>query len=580
MKIGCGFTTQISGLRDMTTDTDIDRWKAPLRDPNTVMRLSQMGSFHQSRLSFMRALLRRLQSEDWQFDIKAFEIDDNGVGHAIYSAIGPRHTYSLVAFAHDLPDHMRSDRVIASAWDCTFTLFDGVPTDADMDRLSQNVPYQEAGRISPSELSLSRANRSNRLWDHVVDRLAMGQQPDPELVHAVGYLMRTTAVYGNGKFGAADRTSFMHRPMAANPFHIELLSVYLTRAFVMDLVEHVARAKGGDMAVRIDPELRRQFGIGNSTGLGMAPFLTFHPVLLNNWIWSREEALSRVRSAEFVTQAEQDVFKTFLKRAIKNAADWQSEHPLQIEKITALRHDLSKLESCIKTNGLSQPYAWDTLMTWGEQNLSSEGQEQLVSLLLEPYPDLLDGLTDDMKADETVNFAIDGTKTVADTLACIQENYDWALGQDYERPDTHARFWYVSEEKLEPRLGERFEEDGSDLEQPHTIAYDMDQFYTALKLWPPETPLADVLMKHPEYRQVARRAQVTQKLPYAEIRDNQISADMLPIDMLRCKLSFFGATKFDPRSDRWLRICMYQNAPYPHELSAAPVTGWAYPKAD
>ena len=36
--------------------------------------------------------------------------------------------------------------------------------------------------------------------------------------------------------------------------------------------------------------------------------------------------------------------------------------------------------------------------------------------------------------------------------------------------------------------------------------------------------------------------------------------------MLRLKLSFFGALKFDPRSDKWLRICMFQGAPLPNEL--------------
>jgi hypothetical protein len=41
---------------------------------------------------------------------------------------------------------------------------------------------------------------------------------------------------------------------------------------------------------------------------------------------------------------------------------------------------------------------------------------------------------------------------------------------------------------------------------------------------------------------------------------------MQPIDLLRCKLSFFGATRFDPRSDRWVRITMFKGAPYPDEL--------------
>ena len=114
----------------------------------------------------------------------------------------------------------------------------GVPTEADLDRLEQNVPRQEAGRISDSELSLSRANRSVRLWQHVIEALSAGQQPDRDQLEAVGYLVRTTAVYGSGKFGAADRLTIAGRPEVSGPFQAELLSVWLTRAFSIDLVEH------------------------------------------------------------------------------------------------------------------------------------------------------------------------------------------------------------------------------------------------------------------------------------------------------------------------------------------------------
>ena len=63
-----------------------------------------------------------------------------------------------------------------------------------------------------------------------------------------------------------------------------------------------------------------------------------------------------------------------------------------------------------------------------------------------------------------------------------------------------------------------------------------------------------------------RRAFITEKFPYSEIQDNTISHTVVPIDMLRLKLSFFGAIKFDPRSDKWLRISMFQGAPLPNEL--------------
>ena len=83
------------------------------RDPALIMRLARLGSLHQSRLSFMRILTRRMAREKWIFARPAFEIDDKGVGYAVYSAEGPERTYSLVAFAHDLPPDQRSDRVIA-----------------------------------------------------------------------------------------------------------------------------------------------------------------------------------------------------------------------------------------------------------------------------------------------------------------------------------------------------------------------------------------------------------------------------------------------------------------------------------
>ena len=90
-------------------------------------------------------------------------------------------------------------------------------------------------------------------------------------------------------------------------------------------------------------------------------------------------------------------------------------------------------------------------------------------------------------------------------------------------------------------------------------------------------PVAEFLLRHPEHRHSVRRIQLGQIAPYGEIRDNTISDAVLPIDMLRAKLSFFGATHFDPRSDRWVRISMYAGAPYPDELTAANCDLWVYP---
>lgn len=545
------------------------------RSPETVMRLSRMGSAHQSRLSFMRTLLRRMKRENWQFECSLWEVDDHGVGRAVYQAKGPHRTYSLVAFAHDLPDELRSDRVIAEAWDATFTLFDGIPTEADLKRLANNVPKQEAGRITPSELSLSRANRSMRLFYYVANTLAKGEQPEREKLERIGYLMRTTAVYGSGKFGAADRDKIQDREELSGPFQAEMLSVWLIRAFTLDLVEYMAKVRGGDKAVALEPALRRCIGVGNSTGLGMAPFIVNHPILLNNWMMAREEALARVRSQATVGEDKLDCFRRFLARAQINAMQWESEHPIQKPKIQTLQQELKRFSEHLDSVDTTQPYLWNTLYLWCEAQLTEETQEQVAMLMLEPYPELVDGLTDCMSADETLPM-IDTRLSIQAMRDLLKTHYQWALDTDFSAVTSRNRFWYVSEEKLEPRLGERFSEPGMELEQPLCVAWHVSQLDKALAEFPGSS-LAAFLLAHPEFRHVVRRAQMAPKYPYMEIRDNLIDADMLPINMLRLKLSFFGATHFDPRSDRWERITMFQGAPFPHEITTLSPEGWAYP---
>ena len=549
------------------------------RDPALVMRLSRLGSFHQSRLSFMRILTRRMKREEWTFSRPIFQFDEKGVGHAVYCAHTPNRTYSLIAFGHDLPPEERSDRVIATRWDSTFTLYDGVPDADDIARLRENIPKQEAGRVSEKELAISRANRSVRLWDHVVSRLTEGEQPDRQEVEKVGYLMRTTAVYGSGKFGAADREMIADRPECKAPFQIEMLSVFLTRTYVRDLVQHVANLKGGAKAVTLDPSIARSLGIGNSTGLGMAPFLIYHPTLFNNWVAAREQAIAIVRNVPAATSSEIQIFNDLLERSRVSADIWHSTHPIQVEKLKRLRHDLDELAKHVAQTDLQAAHPWDRLYRWAEDTLGEDAQECLASLLLEPYGAKIDHLADHMSNKTAESFRIDGTMRISELITILENTYGWALQIDWSKPDQCARAWYVSAEKQEPRLGERFAESIAPYEQPLAPGRDAAALYNALKDQDKAAPLAPFLLTHPQHRHSVRRAQVVARAPYAEIRDNTIGSDLLPIDMLRCKLSFFGATHFDPRSDRWVRICMFGNAPYPEELSSIQGDAWSYPPA-
>ncbi len=191
---------------------------------------------------------------------------------------------------------------------------------------------KKQAEYTKNELTLSRANRSVRLWDYVIDSLSAGIQPDEKKLNEVGYLMRTTAVYGSGKFGASDRSKISNREEMRTPFQAEMLTVYLIRCFVMDLVDYVASKKGGDNAVKLDPKLRRSMGIGNSTGLGMAPFLVNHPALLSTWIYARETALARVRAVKSVSDETFIIMGEHFKNALKNAQCWTSQHDIQNQK--------------------------------------------------------------------------------------------------------------------------------------------------------------------------------------------------------------------------------------------------------
>ena len=214
------------------------------------------------------------------------------------------------------------------------------------------------------------------------------------------------------------------------------------------------------------------------------------------------------------------------------------------------------------------------------ENLDTEAQECLVSLMMEPYPQLVDDLADSMSTTEAGRSGIDGSMAVSTLQQHIEQDYPWALSLDWQEPKNCARAWYVSEEKLEPRLGRRHEEAGAEREMPLDIARRVHALANALREGPHDESVAEFLLRKPEHRYAVSRVQTQHHHPYSEIRDNLIAGTALPIDMLRAKLSFFGAAKFDPRSTLWTRITLYQGAPLPNEITTTDADDWWLPVMD
>ena len=545
-----------------------------LRHPEDVMKLSRLGSFHQSKLSFLRSFIREFKN--WEFNRDIFDLDKDGYGVVVYSVRKNKRIYSLICFSQHINAEERSDRVIATKWDAAFVLHDGVPTKNDIERLKENVPKQEIGRMSNKELALSRANKSVRIFDHVVNSLSSGKQPDVNLLNKVGYLYRTTAVYGSGKFGLADRFRIKDRKEICGPFRLEMMLVYLVRQFTFDQINHISKMKNPNEFISLDKKIAKNLGIGNSTGLGMAPFIVNHPTLLHQWIYNREKALKEIRLIKDVGKKEIEHFKFCLEKSKKIIDTWYTDSKYQNKKIKSLKNDLIKFNEYFSSlKFISKKYLWNEIFLWIDKYLDEECSEYLISMMMEPYDNIIEPLVKNMSSDEEKYFNIPSSRKLIELKKIIETKYKSILNINFNDKKSNTFFWFISKNKEEPRIANRFEEYGSNLEQPLAIARDIKKVYEKISNENLSKTVADFLVDNDELRHVIRRIFISEKFQYSEIHDNTISESLIPIDMLRLKLSFFGAQKFDPRSDKWLRICMYQGAPLVNEIKNSDDT-WIY----
>ena len=544
-----------------------------VRDNDNFMKLSRMGSRYPSRLSFSRSMLRRLINDKWEIHKSKFDLDKDGYGTVVYEIIINKDIYSLVCFSAFLDDKDRSDRVIASKWDTAYTLHIGKLSNEDLNRLKKTIPLQESGRNSPNELILSRANKSVRLFQYVVDCLSNGNQPDIKEINKVGYLLRTTAVYGSGKFGLSDFTNTKNTTVFNQPFRAEMLSVYLIREFSVELVEHVAKQINPEKAVKLDRKIKQHFGIGNSTGLGMAPFIIKHPKLINKWMIQYTKTLQKIAQIN-LDNIVFEKYKKLLNKALNYLEEVSTSDQFQINKNKLTTEDLKKYIFYINDLDLSQKFKWLDILDYCDSNFNNDTQEIARVQLIELYPQVSEELAEDMADEEIMD--IDGNQSIGDLNKIINDKYSWIKNIDFNNKDSNYLFWYVSAAKLEPRLGERYNEQGSELEQNLGIAKMVNDLFKQIKNIDENQLICEFLLTHPEYRGIVKRIQSLKNYPYSEVQDNVLDKKTIPIDMLRFKLSFFGANRYDPKSDRWLRVSFFSGAPYLSDLNNKNVDEWGF----
>lgn len=526
-----------------------------------------MGAVWPTKFSFSHSFLRHVADIGFKFSCAERRLDGRAHGRIIYHVEIAGAQFTFLGISNLLPEGQQQDRIIATEWDALACLFLGRPTEQELLTTEAQLPNVLRGRATPGSVVWSRANRSVRLFEHVVERLTKGRQPDPHLLNQVGYLIRTTSFSANGRNGLVD---FTHLGEASNPlcapYHVQMLACYLWREFGCDVAEHCAKLRNPD-AVSLSGDVRRFLGVGNSSGIGLVPFVVRHPRLVHTWVASRELALRDMRRWR---PRPDDSTIDDLRRQMRDAVDYFRAEPRgDVDEFTAgpaLAADLTRADQFLRTaTEASDEYVFASLIDWSALNLTIEGQELLNSLILEVHNS---GKIEPAGAaiEETLSFP--PHMRVETLLRLIYERFDWTLRYREEALQRREFFWYLSEENMEPRRGVRGVDPGEQYALPVDFMGRLSELIDSLQAARSDISLGRFLVDNPDMRFMVSWAYTLAQEDYAVARADLLDKEFAPLKLMRFQLALYGMLKFRPRSKTWLRATILQGAGLPNELAA------------
>ncbi|MDJ0336700.1 hypothetical protein [Cryobacterium sp. PH31-O1] len=559
-----------------------ERTSPELRPPHEVLAGSDMNGAWATRHSFARTMLRRAQAQKWSVSKTRADFDETGCGSAVYTVQAEGCTLHFIAFSQTLDESERTDRVIADAWDITAALIEGELTPEREAALRQNVPLQERGRVDPDTIILTRANRSARFFDYVSDCLASGVQPDVDVIGPSPYLVRSTAYYGNGKFGLKEFADIAPDHPLSVPYRSQMLTAWLLRELSMDMVDHVARAKAaktGKIAVPLDASWGKYIGVGNATGLGMVPFVINHPDYLDAWCRLREIPLA-VGLATWYGPEHADLARVaaLLGQAIRHLQD---KHALKTTPFLATHLIWPQLDILLRDlqtyiSSSTEPEAILHRLHEHATNLGPEARGIFASIVIE--------LRDDF--DETAEALLtlpavpvfDPTMTCKDLMHLLTTQYEWARDYDAADPDRERYYWFSSAANEEPRRALRESFIAGTTEHCTDIPRRINALTADLKHFSTDASVAEFLVAFPKHRFAAVRVQKTLRYPYGELQDNLIDAEFLPLSTQRFQLATYGMNNFSPQSTDWLRVTLFSGAPRAEDINSGRADDdWLFP---
>lgn len=546
------------------------------RPADTAMRPDELGSARLTRHSFARSLIRHAVASGWKVSIREWALDDEGCGHAVYRVDLNGHVVEGVVFSQVISEDLRTDRVIAQDWDVTFALVDGEVDSSEVALLAQHVTKQEDGRADPRTLIWGRANRSQRFFNYVVDCLESGQQPEPDKVSDAAYILRSTAFYGNGKWGLRDFDGIDSQHPLSLPYRAQMLAAWLLREFSADLANHCAAARSSS-AVTLNTSWRRYLGLGNATGLGMVPYVIRHPQVLDAWVALRELPLANARTQAWRPDSpEWSKVIELLERAgvyFSQKVSFDTAPYPSGPEISRMLEDAIKWAKEYRDSGSINGEHVDcpgNSLHLLSHRVSIELRQVVDSVLVE-IDDSLDAELDELMlcVDKT---ALSPAMTVGELRSLIDQRYSWTRQNDFSSSSSTAMFWFYSANNQEPRRGRRGKDRGVTTEHPVGIARDVAELWAALQTVPSDTTVGDFLLGSPEHWGIVERIQSVAELEYSEARVNPLAQDFLPLDLQRFQLALYGMENYNPQSTDWLRVTLFGGAPTAEEVSRGDAT--------
>lgn len=543
----------------MTAPLDTDT-QILLRPPDQVMAPSSFGSVRPTRYSFSRTLLRRAARDRWTVSETKADLNDKGEGEVVFEVSIGAETFSFFALTKTIDESSHTDRVIAERWEISAVLCEGNLDGPLLDKLRHEVPLQENARLDPRVLVLTRGNRSVRFFQYLVDTLAKGNQPDPDRVGDAGYIMRSTAFYGNGKFGMRSFEGYPPGHPLSAPYRAQFLCAWLFRELSYLVVEHCATEKGGSKATSFDRQWRQYFGLGNATGLGLVPYAYKHPKIIDAWVRVREQALAEVRSLPRNENLSERLIAQIERMRQHFEAGTHDDCSPFLNSRQLARH-IQKIGEAFKAVN-DDPLPYDALYRWGE-SCDDEMTELIVSALIELHDGDDDAIDKMLTVDETAT--VDLSRTVGDVRTLIHERFDWLDSLALDEADANHFWWLLTDNSEEPRRAARAALDAAGRDMPIDIALRLFRLREQLCTWPPLTTLAEFIAACPEHRVAVER--VVGAVEYGDTRDNACSQHYLPLMIQRLQLAMYGMENYKPKSTDWLRVTLFQGAPRIKDLN-------------